>query len=99
MNATIVSFAGEDWSKTELGVEIDRLLALQERDEHLLSIREEVVERSVKNSEEGAEAIRQMESELAGVESQFQILVARREQAQNENENENELLNLVAVAG
>lgn len=90
-----VAFAGTNWIPTELGAEIDRLLMEQDRDERQLSIRREAMDRLLKSVEEGSAAISQMQSKLAEAESEFQVLVVRREQAANENE----LLDLVASAG
>ena len=90
-----VTFAGAKWIPTELGVEIDRLLMEQDRDERQLIIRREALERLVKSVEDGASAITQMQSKLAEAQNEFQVLVVRREQAANENE----LLDLVASAG
>jgi len=92
---TEVSFAGTKWLPTELGVEIDKLLMEQDRDERQLDIRREALDRLLKSVEEGSAAIAQMESKLLEAENEFQALVVRRDQA----ENENELLDLVAAAG
>jgi hypothetical protein len=92
---TEVMFAGTKWHPTELGQEIDRLLAEQERDERQLGIRRDAMTRLVKSVEDGASALAEMETKLSDAANEFQTLVVRRDQA----ENESQLLDLVAAAG
>lgn len=91
----MVTFVGTTWEPTELESEVDRLLTEQERDQRQLAIRREALSRLAASVSEGAAAVAKMETQLVEAEHEFEVLVARREQAHSEGD----LLDLVASIG
>ncbi|MFN9156434.1 MAG: hypothetical protein ACK6D6_18620 [Planctomyces sp.] len=90
-----VEFAGGSWQPDELGAEVDRLLSEQDRDEVQLKVRAEALARLEHSVQESQSAVTDMDTRLQQVQTDFELLKMRREQAQSESD----LLDLLATAG
>ncbi|MFN6023045.1 MAG: hypothetical protein ACK49E_02725, partial [Planctomyces sp.] len=90
-----VEFAGSSWQPDELGAEVDRLLSEQDRDEVQLKVRAEALARLEHSVQESQSAVTDMDTRLQQVQTDFELLKMRREQAQSESD----LLDLLATAG
>jgi len=89
-----VSFVSTSFSLKDFQHEIDDLLALQERDETTLQIKQDGYQRLAVSVTEGKAALSEMKQRLGEVEQEFAVLKTRRDQARLESE----ALDLVASA-
>lgn len=89
-----VMFVSTRFSMTDFQHEIDDLLAMQERDEHALKIKQQGHERLAGSVAEGEAALTEMKHRLLEIEQDFAVLKTRRDQARMESET----LDLVAGA-
>ncbi len=89
-----VTFVGTQFSLDNFQHEIDDLLAMQQRDENALRIKQQGYERLAGSVADGESAMSEMKNRLLEIEQEFAVLKARRDQAQMESET----LDLVAGA-
>lgn len=89
-----VMFVSTRFSMTDFQHEIDDLLAMQERDENALKIKQQGHERLAGSVAEGESALVEMKNRLLEIEQNFAVLKTRRDQARMESET----LDLVAGA-
>lgn len=89
-----IVFVSTKFTLDDFQHEIDDLLAIQDRDENALKIKEQGYERLAKSVSEGEAAIAEMKNRLLEIEQDFAVLKARRDQARMESD----MLDLVAGA-
>lgn len=89
-----VTFVSNDFTLGDFQHEIDDLLALQERDEIELRIKQQGYDRLLASVTEGEAALVEMKNRLLEIEQEFAVLKTRRDQARMESET----LDLVASA-
>ncbi len=89
-----VTFISTQFSLNDFQHEIDDLLAMQDRDENALRIKQQGYERLAGSVADGEAALSEMKSRLLEIEQEFAVLKTRRDQARMESET----LDLVASA-
>jgi hypothetical protein len=89
-----VMFVSTKFTLTDFQGEIDDLLALQDRDEHALNIKQQGYERLASSVADGEAALTEMKNRMLEVEQEFAVLKTRRDQARMESDT----LDLVAGA-
>jgi peptidoglycan hydrolase CwlO-like protein len=89
-----ITFISTKFSLNDFQHEIDDLLAMQDRDENALRIKQQGYERLAGSVADGEAALTEMKNRLLEIEQEFAVLKTRRDQARMESET----LDLVAGA-